>query len=90
MAGCFAFLTFRVNPIISSWVFISHATDRIKELWNNTTEARHVSGVSLNGGLVEGPLSESAQLKPGLPWKTQDVRDARVMGYLPRTAANEE
>ena len=30
------------------------------------------------------------KLKPGLPWRTQDVRDARVMGYLLRRAANRE
>ena len=54
------------------------------------TKARHVSGVSLNGGLVERPLCEAVKLKPGLPWRTQDVRDARVVGYLPRRAAKRE
>ena len=33
---------------------------------------------SLNGGLVERPLHEAVKLKPGLPWKTQGVRDVRV------------
>lgn len=42
-------------------------------LWNlplslkKATEARPVSGVSLNGGLVERPLCEAVKLKPGLP-----------------------
>ena len=40
-------------------------------------EARHVSGVSLNGGL-ERPLHEAMKLKPRLPWRTQDVGDART------------
>ena len=29
-------------------------------------------------------------MKPGLPWRAQDVRDATAMGYLPRGAANRE
>ena len=53
-------------------------------------EARHVSGVSLNGGLVEKQLHEAVNLKPGPPWRTQDIRGARVMGYLPRRTANRE
>lgn len=40
-----------------------------------------MSRASLNGGL-ERPLCEAVKLKPGLPWRTQDIRDARVMGYL--------
>lgn len=32
----------------------------------------------------------SVKLKPGLSWRTQVVRDARVMGYLWRRAANRE
>lgn len=47
-----------------------------------------MSGVSLNGG-PERPLCEDVK-KPGLPWRTQDVRDARGMGYLLRRAANRE
>ena len=35
-------------------------------------------------------MCEAVKLKPGLPWRTQDVRDARVVGYLPRRAANRE
>lgn len=54
------------------------------------TETRHVSRVSLNGGLVERPLHEAVNLKPGLPWRTQDVKDARVVKYLLRKAANRE
>ena len=52
----------------------------------NATEVRHVSGVSLNGRLVERPLCESIKLK-GLPWRIQDVR---VMGYLQIRASNRE
>ena len=29
---------------------------------------RHVSGVSLNGGLIEKPLCEAVKLKPGFSW----------------------
>ena len=45
--------------------------------------------VSLNGGL-ERPLHEAVKLKPGLPWKPQDVGDARTVGYLPEKTANRE
>ena len=48
-----------------------------------------MSGVSLNEGL-ERSLCEAVKVKPGLPWRPQDVGDARVMGYLPRKAANRE
>ena len=30
------------------------------------------------------------KVNPGLPWRLQDVGDARVMGYLSRKAANWE
>ena len=56
-------------------------------LWNlppqlrNATEARHVSEVSLNGGL-ERPLHEDVQLKPRLPWRPQEVGDVRGVGHL--------
>jgi hypothetical protein len=33
-------------------------------------------------------MCEAVKVKPGLPWKTQDVRDARIIGHLPRKAAN--
>lgn len=45
----------------------------MKQVWNLTqclkkaAEARHLSGGSLNGFLVERPLCESVKLKPGLP-----------------------
>lgn len=29
-------------------------------------------------------------VRPGLPWRPQGVRDARVLGCLPRRAANKE
>ena len=54
------------------------------------TEARHVSWVPLNGRLVERPLCEAVRLKSRLPWKTQDVRDARAVGNLLRKAAHRE
>ena len=50
-------------------------------------ETRHLS---LNRSLVERPFHEVVKLKSGLPWRTQDVRDARVMGYLLRKTANRE
>lgn len=46
--------------------------------------------MSLSGVLVERPLCEAMKLKRGLPWRNQDVRDARVVGYLPRRAADNE
>jgi hypothetical protein len=36
------------------------------------------------------PLYETMKVRHGLPWRPQDVRDARVMGYLPRIADNRE
>lgn len=47
-----------------------------------------MSRVSVVGGHVERPLAEPVKLNPGLPWRTQDVSDARLVGYLPRSAAN--
>ena len=38
-----------------------------------------MAGVSQPGGL-ERPLYETVKVKPGLPWRLQDVGDARVMG----------
>ena len=32
-------------------------------------------------------MHDSVKGKPGLPWRPQDVKDARAMGYLPRRAA---
>jgi hypothetical protein len=48
-----------------------------------------VAGVYLYGGL-ERPFCESVKVKPGLPWRPQDVGDAIVVGCLPRRAANKE
>lgn len=36
----------------------------------------------------EKPLYEVVQVKPGLSWKPQGVREATLVGYLPRRAAN--
>ena len=41
-----------------------------------------MSGASLNGDLEERPFCEAVKLKPGLPWRPQDVRDARAVGPL--------
>ena len=67
-----------VVPALDSWV------DRIK-----AAEARCAARDSLRGGPGR-PLSEAVQVKSGLPWKHQDVSDARAMGYLPRKTANRE
>lgn len=47
-------------------------------------EARNVSVVSLNVGLLGHCVCvcEAVKLKYELPWSTQDVRNARVVGYL--------
>ena len=52
-------------------------------------KARNVSVVSLNKYL-DITLCEAVMLKPRLSWRSQDVGDARAMGYLPRRAANRE
>ena len=54
-----------------------------------TTGAGFVSGVSLNKGL-ENPLCETVKVKPGLPWRLQDVGYARSLGYQLRKTANRE
>ena len=60
----------------------------IESLWlRKASEARHMSGVACHGG-PERPLCEAVKMKPGLPWRPQDIGDARVMWYLPRRAAN--
>ena len=46
-------------------------------------EARCVSGVSLHGGLAK-PLCEVIKVKLRLPWRPQDVGDARIVVFLPR------
>ena len=38
--------------------------------------------MTLNGGLLECPLGEDMKLKLGLSWRSQDGRNASVMGYL--------
>ena len=53
------------------------------------TDVELGSVVLLNGG-KEIPFHEVVTLKPVLPWRTQDVRDVRVIGYLLRIAANME
>lgn len=45
------------------------------------TEAIHVLGVSLHRG-SERPWCEGMKVKPGLCWRSQDVGDARAVGYL--------
>lgn len=29
-------------------------------------------------------------MKPGLPWRTQDAEDAKVVGYMPRRASAQQ
>lgn len=38
----------------------------------------------------ERPLCETVKVKPGLPWRTQDIGDARVVEYPLRKAANRQ
>ena len=33
-------------------------------------------------------LNEAVMIKPGLPWRPQDLGNARVVGHLPRRAAD--
>ena len=63
--------------------------DGIFLLNKEATEARHVSGVSMNGG-PERPLCETVKLKPILPQRSQDVRNIKDMAYVLRKAANRE
>ena len=51
--------------------------------------ARCVAGVSLHGG-PERPLHKAVRSKSILPWRPQDIGDARVIGFLLRKAANGE
>jgi hypothetical protein len=44
-----------------------------------------MAGVSLHGG-PERSLCEAVKVKPGLPWRAQELRDARALGYLLRKA----
>ena len=53
------------------------------------TETRHLAGHSLHVG-PESPLLEAVKVQPGLPWRPQDVEDARAMRYLPGRAADTE
>jgi hypothetical protein len=41
-------------------------------------------------GCPERPLCEAVKVKPGWPWRLQDVGDGRVVGCQPRKAANRE
>ena len=40
-------------------------------------------------GELERPFHEVVKLKPELLWRTQDIRDASVIGYLPTRASNQ-
>lgn len=46
-----------------------------------------MSGVSLHGGL-ERPLCKAMKVKPGLPWRPQNVGDDRAVGYFQRRDSN--
>ena len=54
------------------------------------TKIRHVSRVSLSGGIVESALHKSMELMPGSPRRAQNVRGARVLVYLLRRADKTE
>jgi hypothetical protein len=55
-----------------------------KGLWNlshqlrKVAEVRPVTGVPLHEG-PERPFHEAVMVRPGLPWKPQENRDARAM-----------
>lgn len=68
-----------------TWFWLRNLPLQIRKI----TEAKHVSGKSTNGDL-ERPLCDAVKVKPGLPWETQNVRDARVVGYLLRKSAKRE
>lgn len=84
---------------ISWWLWLCGSGCKVKDtrkgswtllLWlGKAKEARHVSGVSLHGDL-ERSLCEAMKVKPGLPWRPQNVGDTRAVGYLQRRAANRE
>ena len=59
-----------------TWQLQSHGSGfRVKEQLGKVTEARHASGVSLNGSLER-------------PSRPKDVGDAKAMGYLSKRSAN--
>ena len=43
-----------------------------------------MSGVACHGG-PERPLCEAVKMKPGLPWRPQDIGDARAARCLLRS-----
>lgn len=53
------------------------------------SDGRHILGVFLKVGL-ERPLHKTMILKPGWPWRTQEVQSARAVVYLLRKAASME
>lgn len=69
--------------------------NRRKGLWNlpqrlrKASGARIASGVSQRG-VPERPLWEAVKVTMWLPWRPQDVRDARAMEFLPKRAANRD
>lgn len=62
----------------------------VKWLWNRPHEARHGAEESRYGGPEERSLHEAVKMRPGLFWRSQDVRDARVMVQLTRRAEERE
>lgn len=70
------------------------AKDIRKGFWNlplcqrKATEARCISEMSLHRGL-DRPLPGTMKVIDGLSWKLKDVGGGRVMGYLPRKAADQ-
>jgi hypothetical protein len=50
-------------------------------------ESKYVAMLSLYGG-PEGPLCETVKMKTRLPWRSQEIRDARAKRYWLRQATN--
>lgn len=89
-----------VTAISRTWLLWTHGStftvkDRRNRLWNlplllrKASAGRHVSEVSLNGGLKRA-FCKAVKLKAVLPWRPQDVRDAIAMGNLVSRTASKE
>ena len=86
---------FQPQQATASFSRVALKTRQRKGLWNRpprprkAAESRCIPRVYLGGGL-ERPVCEVVKMKPGWPWRPQDVGNARAMGYLPRKVANRE
>jgi hypothetical protein len=85
-------LPLKLRKVVKVWsvagVSLGGSPKRL--LWNlplrlsKTTEARNISEVFLHGG-PERTLHEAVKTESGLPWRPQDVRDARTVRCLLKT-----